>query len=156
MKWYWDVLSGIKMTNNNEATNVNLIIGCVYRCKKRPKQSKTDAKFPIEPCVTDTARKNHCAHKVLNKRFLFVDSDFCQLACCLKLCSARNSIAMLASKESARIGYNPKPLIISNWIKLVWIFDVSPIQPARITVHTRCSTSGSCSLTAIFASLRAA
>ena len=70
-------------------------------------------------CVTDTARKNHCAHKVLNKRFLFVDSDFCQLACCLELCSARNSIAMLASKESARIGYNPKPLIISNWIKLV-------------------------------------
>ena len=37
-------------------------------------------------CVTDTARKNHCAHKVLNKRFLFVDSDFCQLACCLELC----------------------------------------------------------------------
>ena len=107
------------MTNNNEATNVNLIIGCVYRCKKRPKQSETDAEFPIEPCVTDDARKNHCAHKVLNKRFLFVDSDFCQLACCLELCSARNSIAMLASKESARIGYNPKPLIISNWIKLV-------------------------------------
>ena len=66
-------------------------------------------------CVTDTARKNHCAHKVLNKRFLFVDSDFCQLACCLEPCSARNSIAMLASKESARIGYNPKPLIGSNW-----------------------------------------
>ena len=35
--------------------------------------------------------------EVLNKRFLFVDSNVCQIACCLVLCSARDSIARLAS-----------------------------------------------------------
>ena len=39
--------------------------------------------------------------EMLNKRFLFVDCDFCQIACCLMLCSARNSIARLARAETS-------------------------------------------------------